>query len=62
MTGQEETMAARRIRRAWTMMLRHTKAGNTETASAWMAEWQRLCNEHIAAVQMESSDWLGSQN
>ena len=54
MTGKDHVWHARRIQRAWTLALRAAEAGDTETKEQWLAEWQRLCNEFIAAVELEA--------
>ena len=58
MTGQDHAMAARRIARAWTMVLRSAERGDLRAKEAWLTEWQRLCNEHIASVELDNAEWL----
>jgi hypothetical protein len=58
MTGQDHALAARRIARAWAMVLRSAERGDLRAKEAWLTEWQQLCNAFIATVQVDSKEWL----
>lgn len=58
MTGSEHNDHAKRIRRAWVMVLRHAERGNRAAKEQWLTEWQRLCNEYIASVEFDNKEWL----
>lgn len=52
MTGKDHVWHARRIRRAWTMVVRCAELGDRAGKELWLVEWQRLCNEYIASVEV----------
>jgi hypothetical protein len=58
MTGQDHAMTARRIARAWTMVLRSADRGDQRAKEQWLHEWQQLCNAYIASVEVDSKEWL----
>lgn len=58
MTGAQRAAEARRIARAWQMVLRHAERGNTEAKEQWLAEWQKLCNAYIATVEIDNKEWM----
>ena len=57
MTANERVQQARRIARAWAMVLRSAESGNAQAKEQWLTEWQRLCNELIATIEVPSGEW-----